>query len=241
MVEDDLAKEIINRLLRNNNLLSSKLVHVLPCGGYTNVIDLAKEVVSSNLVGKHSKLSILLDGDVKSEAQKYVAKHGISNNIPINYLPVESLEKFLKSKLHDHVDHSLFRLLNDFIFHQVSLTEIIESYCAEVDINKDRSGKYPKGVKIKPLLESFCQRHEPIREYFFTGIGVFLQRTDATFTEHVLSHFVRTGTLVLPVHDSFMVASSHEQELLSVMEDTYRRETGFLPVISGGRSTWLNS
>ena len=141
LVEDDLAKEIINRLLRNNNLLSSKLVHVLPCGGYTNVIDLAKEVVNSNLVGKHSKLSILLDGDVKSEAQQYVAKHGISNNIPINYLPVESLEKFLKSKLHDHVDQGLFRLLNDFIFHQVSLTEIIQSYCAEVDINKDKSGK----------------------------------------------------------------------------------------------------
>ena len=121
------------------------------------------------------------------------------------------------------------------LFKQIMLTVINASSFEEarraiqVKVNKDRSGKYPKGVKIKPLLESFCQRHEPIREYFFTGIGVFLQRTDATFTEHVLSHFVRTGTLVLPVHDSFMVASSHEQELLSVMEDTYRRETGFLP------------
>jgi len=141
LVEDDLAKEIINRLLRDNNLLTSKLVHVLPCGGYTNVIELAREVVSSNLVGKKSSISIILDGDVRVEAQQYMIKHEISNNIPINYLPIESLEKFLKTKLYDVVDHKFFRFLNDNIFHQVSLSEIIENYRSEVDVSKDNSGK----------------------------------------------------------------------------------------------------
>lgn len=141
LVEDDLAKEIVNRLLRDNKLLSSKLVHVLPCGGYTNVIELAREVVNSNLVGKNSCISIILDGDVKTEAQEYIAKHRISNNIPLTYLPIESLEKYLKSRLHDNVDHKFFRHLNDFVFHQVSLTEIIDSYRSEVDIEKDKSGK----------------------------------------------------------------------------------------------------
>ncbi|MCR9668868.1 hypothetical protein, partial [Vibrio parahaemolyticus] len=96
LVEDDLAKEIITRLLRDNNLLNSRLVHVLPCGGYTNVIELAREVVSSNLVGKTSTISIILDGDVKEDASKYMYKHGIKNNIPLSYLPIESLEKYLK-------------------------------------------------------------------------------------------------------------------------------------------------
>lgn len=141
LVEDDLAKEIINRLLRENGLLSSKLVHVLPCGGYTNVIDLAREVVNSNLVGKNSKISIILDGDVKQESQDYMAHKKISNNIPINYLPIESLEKYLKNKLHDSVDHKLFRHLNDYIFHQVSLSEIIDTYKRELDPSKDRNGK----------------------------------------------------------------------------------------------------
>lgn len=45
LVEDDLAKAIVDRLLKDNYLLNSKLVHVLPCGGYTNVIDLAHDVV----------------------------------------------------------------------------------------------------------------------------------------------------------------------------------------------------
>ena len=141
LVEDDLAKEIINRLLRENNLLSSKLVHVLPCGGYSNVIELAKEVVSSNLVGKQSSISIILDADIKTEAQAYIANRGISNNIPLTYLPIESLEKYLKSNLHDKVDHKLFRHLNDFIFHQVSLTEIIDNYKNDFDVTKDNNGK----------------------------------------------------------------------------------------------------
>lgn len=141
LVEDDLAKEIINRLLRENGLLSSKLVHVLPCGGYTNVIELAKEVVNSNLIGKNSSISIILDGDVKSDSQTYIAKHGIHNNIPLTYLPIESLEKYLKSKLYDQVDHKLFRQLNDFIFHQLSLTEIVDGYRNDVDVTKDNNGK----------------------------------------------------------------------------------------------------
>lgn len=141
LVEDDLAKEIINRLLRKNHLLSSKLVHILPCGGYTNVIELAKEVVNSNLVGKMASISVILDGDVKSEAQTYIVKHGISNNIPLTYLPVESLEKFLKSKLYDQVDHVLFRKLNDFIFHQISLSEIVGQYHNEATPLSDKNGK----------------------------------------------------------------------------------------------------
>lgn len=141
LVEDDLAKEVVDRLLRDNGLLSSKLVHVLPCGGYTNVIELAREVVNSNLIGRNSSISIILDGDVKTEAQEYIAKSGINNNIPLNYLPIESLEKYLKSKLHDNVDHKLFRHLNDFVFHQVSLTEIIDKYSRETDPSKDKNGK----------------------------------------------------------------------------------------------------
>ncbi len=141
LVEDDLAKEIINRLLRKHGMLSSRLVHVLPCGGYTNVIELAKEVVNSNLVGKTSSISIVLDGDVKEDAKKYIFKNNIKNNIPLSFLPIESLEKYLKTTLHDNVDHKLFRLLNDYIFHQVSLDEIVTGYKNEVDMSKDKSGK----------------------------------------------------------------------------------------------------
>lgn len=141
LVEDDLAKSIINRILKKINLLSNRLVHVLPCGGYSNVIDLAEEVVSSNLVGKTSKIMIILDGDVKTEAVAHIAKKSYNNNIPLNYLPIESLEKYLKKNLIDNVDKKLYRILNDFIFQQKSLSTLIEEYKNE-KLNKiDDNGK----------------------------------------------------------------------------------------------------
>lgn len=153
MVEDDLARELIRRILKDNSLINNKLVHVLPCGGYTNTIDLAHEVVGSNLTGKLSKITIVLDRDVKLDAEKYIARFNISNNIPLNYLPIESLEKYLKSKLVDKVDHKFYRLLNDLVFHQKSLNVIIEEYKQKYDINKDRSGK-----KLYDLIDEELRR-----------------------------------------------------------------------------------
>lgn len=143
LVEDDLAKSIIARLLKRNNLFSNKLIHVLPAGGYTNVIDLADEVVSSNLTGNNSKIIIVLDGDVRDKANLYFAKLQRQNNIPLNYLPIESLEKYLKSKLLDNVDRKLFRLLNDFIFQQKSLAVLIQEYQHNnLNVNDDSGKKF---------------------------------------------------------------------------------------------------
>lgn len=141
LVEDDLARMIIRALLRENALLSNKLVHVLPCGGYTNVIDLAQEVITSNLVGKVSNIAIILDGDIENEAKSYMTRNNIQNNIPLNFLPIESLEKFLRLRLVDSVDHTLFRHLNDYVFHNISLTKIIDNYMTSGNREIDRNGK----------------------------------------------------------------------------------------------------
>ncbi|WP_252768922.1 ATP-dependent nuclease [Ideonella oryzae] len=158
LVEDDLAKEVINRLLRRHSLLSSKLVHILPCGGYTNVIELAREVVNSNLVGRIATVSVILDGDVQREAEAYMLKHSIKNNIPLSFLPIESLEKYLKAKLFDNVDHKLLRKLNDFLFHQVSLTELIETYRSSGGSAKDTGGK-----RLYKIIEEELQRRKKSR------------------------------------------------------------------------------
>lgn len=87
LVEDDLAREIIRRILKKECLLSNRLVHVLPCGGYTNVIDLVNDVVRNNLLGKKSSICVILDLDVQEKAANYMAKNDISNNIPLITYP----------------------------------------------------------------------------------------------------------------------------------------------------------
>ena len=141
LVEDDLAKGLIWRLLHKYALLSSKLVHVLPCGGFSNVIELAQEVVDSNLIGKVSGICIILDGDIREQAQQFIKNKGIINNIPLNYLPIPSLEKYLKTKLFDSVDHKLFRILNDSLFHRIGLNEIIGNYKNNGLSANDSNGK----------------------------------------------------------------------------------------------------
>ena len=185
LVEDDLAKDIITRILKREYLLNNRLVHVLPCGGYSKVIDLANDAIRNNLLGKKSHICMILDADIKTEAQNYISKNNISFNIPLNYLPVESLEKFLRSKLFLHVDHGLFRRLNDYIFQQKSLTEIIDEYSKNDSVRDDCTGKKLYSLIDSELRKRGKDRHELIEmvvDYLFesdnnsiTKIVKFLQ------------------------------------------------------------------
>lgn len=162
MVEDDLAKSIVDNILRREMLLNGKLVHVLPCGGYTKVIDLANDVVEHNLLGRISSVCVVLDGDVKEKASSYINKRGIKNNIPLNYLPIESLEKFLRNTLYVSVDQTFFRRLNDYLFHQTSLTEILEEYEKNLGDKNDSNGKILYGMLEKELKARRIDRSELI-------------------------------------------------------------------------------
>lgn len=182
LVEDDLAREIIKRLLKKKQLWGNKLIYILPCGGYTNVIDLAQEVVSSNLVGKTSSISIVLDADVKDVAKSYIANNKISNNIPLNFLPIESLEKYLKTNLVDDVDHKLFRYLNDFIFHQVSLNQIIEEYRSSEEIKNDNNGK-----KLYSRIDSELRERNKDRAEIIEMLVDYLIENDETSVNKIVA------------------------------------------------------
>lgn len=170
LVEDDLAKAIVEKVLRREKLLSNKLVHILPCGGYVQVIDLANDVIAHNLLGKKASISIVLDGDVKEDAEKYRIRQNYKNNIPLNFLPIESLEKYLRNKLYLNVDQKLFRQLNDYIFQNKSLTELISEYKQAAYSDNDNNGKKLFGVIDSELRERRVDRSELVTmivEYLF--------------------------------------------------------------------------
>lgn len=128
LVEDDLARSIVHNILRDHSLLNNKLVCVLPCGGWQNVLRLANDILQSNLLGSKSKIIIILDGDVQQEVSPFLLQNNIILNTPLNYLPVPSLEKYLKNKLFDHVDQKLTQELDNYIFQKVGLRRIILDY-----------------------------------------------------------------------------------------------------------------
>lgn len=131
LVEDVLAKSIIERIMIKEKLKGAKLVHVLPAGGFTNVIDLAYDVVKSNLLTKTTSVAMILDKDIEDKAKKYKKNKAENFNVPLNFLPVKSLEKYLKEYLVEHVNHELHRNLNDYLFTKKSLDEIAQDYKRE--------------------------------------------------------------------------------------------------------------
>ena len=156
MVEDDLAKQIVEKILKQKQLLGNKRVLVIAVGGWTQVLRFAYDTIRSNLMLKSTKILIVLDRDIKSEVPKFLKDQHINFSIDPNYLPIQSLEKYLLSRLTKQVDHTLFRELNDYVFQGKSLNNIVEDYNKNVN-----NGVYKEEEKIKNGKIFYdCLRHE---------------------------------------------------------------------------------
>lgn len=156
MVEDDLSRQIVEKILKQKQLLGNKRVLVIAVGGWMQVLRFAYDTIRSNLMLKTTKVIIILDRDIKESVPGFMKDNHINFSVQPNYLPVQSLEKFLLVKLTKQVDHNLFRELNDYVFQGKSLDDIIGTYKKNVEC-----GVYTDAEKIKNgkmLYE--CLRHE---------------------------------------------------------------------------------
>ena len=81
-------------------------------------------------------------------------------------------------------------------------------------------------------LSAIEHHHSPIAKYFYTGYGIKLQNKDSAIALEILNAFVDSDIPILPVHDSFIVEQSQENNLRKVMEETYERyNDGFKCVV----------
>lgn len=160
LVEDDLAKIIVDKILRELRLLDNKLVHVMPCGTWDSVLRLAHDVVDSNLLSKYSKIIVILDRDCEKEAPIYVSRNKLNVLSDLNYLPVQSVEKFLKKYLFVNFNQDLFKFLNDYIF-QNSLKSLLEEYKRNKDFERDNNGK----MLYKKLMNFLDERGKTRKDF----------------------------------------------------------------------------
>ena len=135
MVEDDLAKTIVERILREKRLLSNKRVLVISVGGWTQVLRFAHDTIRSNLALSTTKILIVLDRDIKDDVAGFIKNEKIGFANKPSYLPIKSLEKYLLEKLVKNIDTVLFRELNDYLFQGKSLDTIVKVYNANVKNN----------------------------------------------------------------------------------------------------------
>lgn len=156
MVEDNLAKIIVERILFEQRLLSNKRVLVIAVGGWTQVLRFAYDTIRSNLALKTTKILIVLDRDIKNSVAGFIKKERMGFANEPYYLPIKSLEKYLLDKLTIDIDKGLFRELNDYLFQSKSLDDIVKEYAIKV-----KNGEYSDSERIsngKVLYE--CLHHE---------------------------------------------------------------------------------
>ena len=78
-----------------------------------------------------------------------------------------------------------------------------------------------RGEDLFPLMDALERKHEPIKKYFCTGIGIKLHYLDSQIAEKVMLKFSKSGYAILPLHDSFIIHYGCEKALNETMKKAF--------------------
>ena len=152
LVEDPLAKALVEKIIRINNLAKSKLICVLPAGGCDQMLQLHHDMITYNTLGVGKRIISIYDGDVKQK----ISKKDEYKSLPKCFLPIPSVEKYLKAKLIDTPDLTFIKMIGDKYFTQRSLQSILLDYINDprTKNNTDNDGKNLYKVLSSNLYKS---------------------------------------------------------------------------------------
>jgi Predicted ATP-dependent endonuclease of the OLD family len=122
LVEDQLAKIIVNNSIKELGIQRSRLINVTPVGGWENVLKLQIELYTNNVLGVGKQVFCILDGDVKCIIPKQYS------SVKKLFLPVNSMEKYLKKVLIEAIIPAIKKSINDSLFTVKSLDSLIADY-----------------------------------------------------------------------------------------------------------------
>jgi len=97
--------------------------------------------------------------------------------------------------------------------------------CVSAIVKQKVKGKeaieFTKRKNWPQLCKQILKHDDDLQKYLCSDFGIKLQRMDSNITEYVLRYFTNRGILVLPVHDSYIIARQHAEQLKKVMQQAY--------------------
>jgi hypothetical protein len=95
-------------------------------------------------------------------------------------------------------------------------------------------GGYSAGHReqAKRLIAEIERKHAPVADYFDSGIGLQLQRTDSDIAARVLAKSRRDGEFLLSLHDGFRSRRQYADRTREIMDECYAEVVGQAPAIS---------
>ena len=104
-VEDEYAKKLIETLISKEDLAKNKRLYIMPIAGWTQVIQRAYEWQENGIIIPPTKVLMILDEDIKESVPSFFNNHSeYDQSIELNFLPIKSIEKYVKKKAYDEND-----------------------------------------------------------------------------------------------------------------------------------------
>jgi hypothetical protein len=81
-------------------------------------------------------------------------------------------------------------------------------------------------IDADKLLVAVEHRHKPIRDAFFSDVGVRLMRDDSDMILGAVSAANKRGVVALPIHDALVVQARHSDVAAEVMVEGFEKIVG---------------
>ena len=161
LVEDDLAKGVVEKVLMKYNLFQRKLLHVVPVGGWENVLALHMDLLKWNVLGVNKQIISILDGDVET----LVVSDNQYNHLKRLFLPISSVEKYIYQQVIDNPNPHFSQMLSDKYFPMKSLGELVREHKAKYPTKTSHPEK-----KFYFRLKKDLEGRNISEEYFITNL-----------------------------------------------------------------------
>jgi len=121
----------------------------------------------------------------------------------------------------------IFKIISLILVNASSEKEAIRAIRNELKGNGNDLDLTDKG--IKKMIHKFRDKHDPILNLI--GKGLKMQFLDSKIAERIIINMMKENIPVLAIHDSFVVQKEYESTLSDEMINSYKKETGFRPVV----------
>ncbi len=125
------------------------------------------------------------------------------------------IKKLLLSILNASDDNAVIKSINKEHYEMLK-----KEYIPERDLNFWEAF-WGADIDVKTLINCLRNKHNPIKKYFCSGSGVFLQNLDSQLIISVITHFTDRDIPCLPLHDSVIIAERYKEELKQVMQKKF--------------------
>lgn len=91
---------------------------------------------------------------------------------------------------------------------------------------KETLEHFPKGTKLRDVIDALRQKHGPISYLFGSGLGFQLMHIESDMLIAVITQLFKEGITALPLHDAVIVAKSRAPVAKEAMQAEFRLRTG---------------